>query len=461
MIKLLLLILAVAVCSAQHSIKRVLVPPSFTQLNIASPDLHIPFYFAVQQQNINVLEKELIQRSDPQHSSYGQWLSQSAVTRLTAKPESTAFLLQWLKHNLFFNIQPTATGDYVHATGTHKLMQQHFQATMYHYTHKDTVVNSTQPHVHTNQYEIPSFLAPHVSFIGQISDFIPPAVHQTSIWSSAKSVRSSSRLQTKDLKGNTTIDLINKVYNISSNQVRPHGGATQGLLAIGQAYNTTDFVTFASRFNITTLSNITTSDASKGNNFPFECTHSPNTCLEASLDQETICGVAQGASTVFWNADPNSQMWFDSYMIYLVNAADGVAPLINSFSYDILEKTWNGDLKNQFSINAMKLGVRGITVLTASGDDGVAGYGTRSHGQAQCGYHPAFPASNPWVLTVGATVGPEVGQKEVACTYATGGLISSGGGFSNWYPQPQYQTQAVDQYLSNVSGKLRCVLIFM
>lgn len=70
------------------------------------------------------------------------------------------------------------------------------------------------------------------------------------------------------------------------------------------------------------------------------------------------------------------------------------------------------------------------------------------------GYHPAFPATNPWVLAVGATVGPEASLPEVACTYNTGGLISSGGGFSNWYERPKYQDTVIEQYLLNSSGQV-------
>ena len=452
-----------ATTTAAGIVKTTDVPTQFTHVKPADPQHIVPFYLAVQQQNLDLLQKQLLELSDPSSRHYGQWMTQEQVTALTSRPQSTQYVLQWLHDHQFQDIQPTLTGDVVFARGTNAQMSTHFATQMSHYQHRDNT-NTNQTCVQTHTYQLPEALNHHITFVGQISSFVTPELYKTtSIWSSSQprpkpqphhhQGHHQSPTQPLDLKGNTTIDVINQVYNVTSNRVRPHGGATQGLLAIGQAYNTTDLITFANRFHIPKpLSNITTSAASKASNFPFECTHAPNACLEASLDQETICGVAQGAATTFWNADPNSQMWFTEYMIYLVNANDGVAPLINSFSYDILEKTWSGDLKDHFSVSAIKLGARGITILTASGDDGVAGYSTRSHGEPQCGYHPAFPASNPWVLTIGATVGPEAHQPEVACTFATGGLISSGGGFSNWYPRPAYQENAVQQYLSNSSG---------
>ena len=45
-----------------------------------------------------------------------------------------------------------------------------------------------------------------------------------------------------------------------------------------------------------------------------------------------------------------------------------------------------------------------------------------------CGYVPFFPASSPYVLSVGATQGLELANKyERACSAATGGIITSGG----------------------------------
>ncbi len=44
----------------------------------------------------------------------------------------------------------------------------------------------------------------------------------------------------------------------------------------------------------------------------------------------------------------------------------------------------------------------GVTLVAASGDDGVSGYLTRS-GRVSCGYYPMFPASSPYVTAVSGT----------------------------------------------------------
>jgi len=95
-----------------------------------------------------------------------------------------------------------------------------------------------------------------------------------------------------------------------------------------------------------------------------------------------------------------------------------------------------------------KLGARGVTVLAASGDNGV-----KATADATCKsndgldtpqFSPAFPASCPWVTTVGGTI--KDGSSETA-------WMGSGGGFSNYFPRPAYQDAAVSKYLKGLGRK--------
>eukprot|EP01034_Spumella_vulgaris_P030420 gene30420-37632_t len=94
----------------------------------------------------------------------------------------------------------------------------------------------------------------------------------------------------------------------------------------------------------------------------------------------------------------------------------------------------------------------GVTLLSASGDDGVMGF--REERPQVCGYDPLFPACSPYVTSVGATMGPQTtGNVEIACTSDQGGVITSGGGFSNVYPTPAWQQSVVTTYLETVSDQ--------
>lgn len=82
----------------------------------------------------------------------------------------------------------------------------------------------------------------------------------------------------------------------------------------------------------------------------------------------------------------------------------------------------------------MKLGMQGVSVVLASGDSGVAGPAGDDTANGCLGdgtiFSPDFPASCPYITTVGATYLPTGANvkkdEEVAVT-----RFPSGGGFSN------------------------------
>lgn len=91
-----------------------------------------------------------------------------------------------------------------------------------------------------------------------------------------------------------------------------------------------------------------------------------------------------------------------------------------------------------------QLAARGISVIFSSGDSGVGANGTcfSNTDPSKEMFIPAFPASCPWVTTVGGTQGylPEVAVQR----------FGSGAGFSNYFGQPAYQTAAVEGYFGKI-----------
>jgi len=96
----------------------------------------------------------------------------------------------------------------------------------------------------------------------------------------------------------------------------------------------------------------------------------------------------------------------------------------------------------------------GVTVIYSSGDSGVAGNGNlcldingnQVSGPSGTTFNPTFPSTCPFVTSIGATQinpGATVNDPESACQQA----IFSGGGFSNRFSMPEYQKQAVQNYL--------------
>eukprot|EP01042_Synura_sphagnicola_P000678 gene678-biopygen717 len=122
--------------------------------------------------------------------------------------------------------------------------------------------------------------------------------------------------------------------------------------------------------------------------------------------------------------------------------------------YGIAESYLLGNISSAFAFNTelMKVCAMGVTVLVSSGDDGAAGYRYRGrYDTIDCAYDPQFPASSPYVTAVGATMGLESESTEVVCESDRGGVITSGGGFSNIFPAFPQQKSAIRQYLNNTS----------
>ena len=111
----------------------------------------------------------------------------------------------------------------------------------------------------------------------------------------------------------------------------------------------------------------------------------------------------------------------------------------------------------------LKLGLRGTSVLVASGDNGVASRNSQT-GQAFCAgpqhtlFTPSYLSSCPYITSVGATAvvpgnavtDPESAALELQTNRTTGAQtvqFASGGGFSNRIAMPWYQRDAVAAYL--------------
>merc|ERR1712151_171591 len=83
----------------------------------------------------------------------------------------------------------------------------------------------------------------------------------------------------------------------------------------------------------------------------------------------------------------------------------------------------------------------------ASGDQGVcgrSGCGLLTHSR----FHPDFPAASPYITAVGGTdfAGSDIGDETA--------WADSGGGFSDTFPIPAYQKEAVAAYKASPDAKL-------
>lgn len=111
----------------------------------------------------------------------------------------------------------------------------------------------------------------------------------------------------------------------------------------------------------------------------------------------------------------------------------------------------------------MKLGLQGHTFLASSSDYGVASFAgditasgcLSGSGQNQTIYNPDYPSNCPYVTSVGATQlqpGQTIKDPESALQTPLGpgplANFASAGGFSNYFPAPSYQKEAIATYFA-------------
>ena len=137
------------------------------------------------------------------------------------------------------------------------------------------------------------------------------------------------------------------------------------------------------------------------------------------------------------------------------NCGGFAATKVISTSYGYNEADLTAAYEQRQCNEYAKLGMQGVTILYSSGDYGVAGNGgecLNADGSLNSGtsgrFNPSFPGTCPFVTSVGATQikpGASVTAPEEACET----VIFSGGGFSNVFPLPSYQTTAVKSFFAN------------
>jgi tripeptidyl-peptidase-1 len=167
------------------------------------------------------------------------------------------------------------------------------------------------------------------------------------------------------------------------------------------------------------------------------------TCLEALLDIEYIKAVGGGI--------PLTNIYVKEFSLLNwameVDALDDKdLPMVHSLSYGNDERQQTSAAFMD-SVNAqfMKLGARGVSLLAASGDQGVWG---RSGVYGSGRFNPDFPAGSPYITAVGGT---DFVQKGVIGDEKV--WTSGGGGFSDHFPIPEYQKNAVAAYKSAAASQ--------
>ncbi|KAM7375878.1 hypothetical protein PAMP_005644 [Pampus punctatissimus] len=410
----------------------VLIPEGWIHVGRVEPTEQLKLTFALKQQNLDLLEETLRLVSDPDSAQYGKHLHLEEVASLVRPSELTQKSVHhWLRSHGITNCQPVHTQDFLQCTMTAEVAETLLPGSKFHRYASDgySVVRSSAP------YSVHDDIHQHLDFVGGLHRF-PPKEQDLS--------KASSNRKQKQLKSGfhlgVTPAVLRARYNLSASDVGAAQNNSQAVAQfLEQYYSPADLAEFMSIYGrgFQHLSQVDRVVGTQG---------AGKAGIEASLDVEYIMSTGANISTwVFTNPGRHeTQEPFLQWMVLLSNMSD--LPWVHTISYGDDEDSLSAAYMMRINTEFMKAGVRGISLLFASGDSGA---GCRHLGKEQNSFRPSFPASSPYVTTVGGTSF----KNPFEVTYEVTDYIS-GGGFSNVFKMPDYQTSAVDAYLKTVAATL-------
>ncbi len=178
---------------------------------------------------------------------------------------------------------------------------------------------------------------------------------------------------------------------------------------------------------------------------------------EADLDIQYALSLSRGTPITYYSTAGRGQLIPDldqkyrynqttnepylEELHYLLSVPDDQLPFVLSTSHGEDEQSVPRSYVENVCFLYAQLGARGVSVVFSSGDSGVGESCQSNDGTNSTHFLPIFPASCPFVTSVGGTTN----------IHPERGVPFSSGGFSNiWSRPPSSQQEAVECYLSRL-----------
>ncbi|KAH9053312.1 subtilisin-like protein [Lactarius vividus] len=361
-------------------------------------------------------------------------------------PDTLELVKSWLKyHDVPSPASLTHGGNWLTLTGVsvskaNDLLGASYQ--LYRHTKTKDII------IRTVSYSLPAALHGHVQTVAPTTYFASPRMSwQTPRMlyggAAAGQVNATSGDLMAALLGRADDDVTPPFLRWLYNSVNYVPTATDrnvlGIAGFSQEYpNPGDLTTFMDRFHSTeTGATYTVMQVNNGGYDPI------NPGLEAAADVQYASGMAYPTPITYYSVGEGPEGEHDPYLFWLKYMLDDETDIPQTIS------TSYADYEAGFSLNYaravcdlfMQLGARGVSVLFASGDKGVGEGDCKINGNVR--FKPTFPATCPWVTTVGGTTHYE---PEIAAD------ISSGG-FSDYFKRPDYQDEAVTTFFEKLGNQ--------
>lgn len=325
--------------------------------NRISPDYIHEVIFAIQQKNIDLLTSVLNDISDPDSESYGKHKTREEIEAIADNPMAHKALLDYLHISGVEVIKQSLSREFITVRAPIRFWEKELNTEFYvfHHTDSSKAVNKV---VRAEHYSVPRELHEHIAAVFHTVQ-MPMAIWSGPVVRPVNTqVRNSSNIFAKAVTGFVTPTLLNKYYVIKDNS----GSAQSSQAAfetIGQYFSPKDLVAFQKRYGITEQPVSTFVGGHVDDNV---CIIDPESCTESNLDIQYLMATCRNAPTSHLYTDSNS---FANWLLTVGNMAK--PPLVLSISYGATEDTVTASEFDAFNVQAIKLGMMGITIVAASG----------------------------------------------------------------------------------------------
>ncbi|QDS74942.1 hypothetical protein FKW77_004514 [Venturia effusa] len=439
--------------------KAMLASRGWTVAKTPAAQESITLQIALAFQNTDKIISTLLDLSNPKSPNYGKWLDRDEVNAIVQpSQQANEAVIKWLKSEGVSKVASDGTTVTFQTTidTANRVLKADFQG-----YEKSGIVK-----IRTTDYSVPEDLAEHVdlihptTFFGKTKAFaplhakfsLPPK--KLAAASLEKSGLASStdgpapQKVPEDCAVYTTPECMKLMYNIGNYTALASSGSRVGFGSfLSESADPEDLRLFLNYFGIP-QQNHTKVEITKG------AADLPDRGVgESDADVQIMIGIANplpvtefltGGRAPFIpdiempDESKNSNEPYLPYYEYLSSKTNAELPQAISNSYGEPEQTVPRAYAERVCTMIALMGTRGITVLESSGDIGVGAECLTNGGNKTLRFEQNFPSSCPWITSVGGTesVNPEIAWTE------------SSGGFSDYFPRPDYQAKAVETYFT-------------
>ncbi|KAK1142691.1 Tripeptidyl-peptidase sed2 [Aspergillus melleus] len=409
------------------------------------------FHLALHQEKASEFEQRVLDLSTPGHPSYGQHMKRDEIKNFV-RPSAGALdpVLFWLASE---DVPPETLdihGNWI--TFTVPLYQAEALLKTRFYNFYNRVTGAMV--IRTLEYSVPEEIYPFVQLVQPTTRF-GRLVSQTEMPQFQPTAATFEELSA-NCSTSITPDCLRELYGLYDTEAEPDPRNRLGISGFLDQYaRYGDFHDFMGLYAPNrTNTNFTVVSISGGLNLQ----KSTRSSSEASLDIQYAAALAYDSLTTYYTtggrgpAVPNvgeskdSESTNEPYLEqlhYLLGLPDEELPAVLTTSYGEDEQTVPASYSNATCNLFAQLGARGVSVIFSSGDSGAGESCITNDGTNTTRFQPTFPASCPFVTSVGGTYGID---PEIAIGF-------SGGGFSERFARPRYQDESVGRYLEELGDR--------